>query len=618
MSLKSTDKDKNYCNFCMGLDKILSDVEQNPFAAPCPMCGGTYWMSHRAGVYVCGGCGHEVIFANVSPYSEQNPRQIKKTDMVNDIIEMRTRDGESIPESEINHLFSLPFVEVMMLYKKYVVECHQCGEKCPKGTTIVCPRCHATVWGDTITEINPDRYDREYTSKEIDFIRAAFPDFEVVDNDSNYIALRKLGVGYVEGRVNRGSLGAYSYKFVVEKLGERNKLFSGKNAIERIKKYLGDTEINPNWSNDECPECGNRKPKGKEYCSECKELIEQMKKGKLKTVPNIVPNITIGTRVRFKNKNGSYSYGYVDSRFNSDTWVIMVRNFTVLKHESEIESIEQNPVNVAKYIPKYNRDVTIALISNWTGISKKKLEKLTDAQLKKKIEKIIEKDDWQENPNPNCSVCGERYRQLKRVESFGLCPSCRASYRRTGIREANPDEPRVCKRCNQSFLTEKEYNMHFQQGRCKTIGELFGEYYPETNPTLHCENCGKENPQTYSDSSYTTCCNELVCYGDESHKFGTPEKNVVACCWAKAREKGIHEGYMINPLSEEYDESVLTEEEKAAEVRQLIEERKARERLQKASKTKRAHPKRGIIPEDENLSEIEYLERQQRRQEGEP
>jgi hypothetical protein len=51
----------------------------------------------------------------------------------------------------------------------------------------------------------------------------------------------------------------------------------------------------------------------------------------------------------------------------------------------------------------------------------------------------------------------------------------------------------------------------------------------------HCESCGQSNPET--DDGYTTCCNELVCDGNDREKFGIPSDYVVACCWAKAEEK---------------------------------------------------------------------------------
>lgn len=51
----------------------------------------------------------------------------------------------------------------------------------------------------------------------------------------------------------------------------------------------------------------------------------------------------------------------------------------------------------------------------------------------------------------------------------------------------------------------------------------------------HCENCGKESPKV--DEGYTTCCNELVCYGGQRSRFGVAGNYVTACCWAKAEVK---------------------------------------------------------------------------------
>jgi hypothetical protein len=48
----------------------------------------------------------------------------------------------------------------------------------------------------------------------------------------------------------------------------------------------------------------------------------------------------------------------------------------------------------------------------------------------------------------------------------------------------------------------------------------------------HCENCGRENPAT--EDGYTACCNELVCDGRYTSRFGTRANNVTACCWARA------------------------------------------------------------------------------------
>lgn len=64
----------------------------------------------------------------------------------------------------------------------------------------------------------------------------------------------------------------------------------------------------------------------------------------------------------------------------------------------------------------------------------------------------------------------------------------------------------------------------------------------------HCENCGRQNPER--NDGYTDCCNELMCSGVnpnqpffKGYRFGTPEVNVRACCWAHAEEifekKGI-------------------------------------------------------------------------------
>lgn len=83
------------------------------------------------------------------------------------------------------------------------------------------------------------KFINENTTNEVIEIRIQFKDFKVVDYDDNYIVLEKEGLGMVEGRILRGSLGSYDYKFVVEKFGERSKLFWGKNVIKRIKKYLG-------------------------------------------------------------------------------------------------------------------------------------------------------------------------------------------------------------------------------------------------------------------------------------------------------------------------------------------------------------------------------------------
>lgn len=66
----------------------------------------------------------------------------------------------------------------------------------------------------------------------------------------------------------------------------------------------------------------------------------------------------------------------------------------------------------------------------------------------------------------------------------------------------------------------------------------------------HCENCGKENPQTHDTDSYTTCCNELVCPGPQpaglynsawnGNEWGNDKvENVTACCGHYACEAFI-------------------------------------------------------------------------------
>lgn len=62
---------------------------------------------------------------------------------------------------------------------------------------------------------------------------------------------------------------------------------------------------------------------------------------------------------------------------------------------------------------------------------------------------------------------------------------------------------------------------------------------------MHCESCGQEDPMT--DDGYTTCCNELPCYGDNRYRFGTQDDHVTACCWARAKEMFAAAG---RPISE--------------------------------------------------------------------
>jgi hypothetical protein len=58
--------------------------------------------------------------------------------------------------------------------------------------------------------------------------------------------------------------------------------------------------------------------------------------------------------------------------------------------------------------------------------------------------------------------------------------------------------------------------------------------------STHCESCGTENPQTHD--GYTCCCNQLVCDGRQTHKYGFPDNYVVSCCWAMAGKEFKKQG----------------------------------------------------------------------------
>lgn len=79
---------------------------------------------------------------------------------------------------------------------------------------------------------------REEISKEMKPVIDYFNDFEIIDMDNSTAYLRKKEVGVIDIRVLSGSLGSYAYEFIVEKFGYRSKIFSGKNAMERIRNYL--------------------------------------------------------------------------------------------------------------------------------------------------------------------------------------------------------------------------------------------------------------------------------------------------------------------------------------------------------------------------------------------
>tara|TARA_Y100000310_G_scaffold56232_1_gene51623 strand:+ start:39452 stop:39664 length:213 start_codon:yes stop_codon:yes gene_type:complete len=60
---------------------------------------------------------------------------------------------------------------------------------------------------------------------------------------------------------------------------------------------------------------------------------------------------------------------------------------------------------------------------------------------------------------------------------------------------------------------------------------------------MHCSHCGKTNPKT--EDSYTTCCNEPTCGGEERDAFGIHgdhRRSVISCCWGKASDKMKEEG----------------------------------------------------------------------------
>lgn len=62
----------------------------------------------------------------------------------------------------------------------------------------------------------------------------------------------------------------------------------------------------------------------------------------------------------------------------------------------------------------------------------------------------------------------------------------------------------------------------------------------------HCESCGSTSPEDLTTGDgYTSCCNELICHGGADSVYGTPEKNVQACCWAVAEKRGVTEGSRI-------------------------------------------------------------------------
>lgn len=60
----------------------------------------------------------------------------------------------------------------------------------------------------------------------------------------------------------------------------------------------------------------------------------------------------------------------------------------------------------------------------------------------------------------------------------------------------------------------------------------------------HCESCGSTDREDLTTGDgYTSCCNELICDGTLIDTYGTETVNVRACCWAKANEAGVTEGW---------------------------------------------------------------------------
>lgn len=67
--------------------------------------------------------------------------------------------------------------------------------------------------------------------------------------------------------------------------------------------------------------------------------------------------------------------------------------------------------------------------------------------------------------------------------------------------------------------------------------------YPVPAREDHCSNCGRSCDPFYdATDGYSDCCNDRVCDGRGSDRFGTPSDFVTACCWAKADDKFAAEG----------------------------------------------------------------------------
>jgi len=85
----------------------------------------------------------------------------------------------------------------------------------------------------------PEVKPQEEVNKGKTLAQKLFPDFDIVDSDDTYFYVRKDGVGAITGQLDdKGDVS----KLVVEKFGEKSKIFKGKNAIARAKEYLQPTE----------------------------------------------------------------------------------------------------------------------------------------------------------------------------------------------------------------------------------------------------------------------------------------------------------------------------------------------------------------------------------------
>jgi hypothetical protein len=85
-------------------------------------------------------------------------------------------------------------------------------------------------------------------TKDINSIKKEFSNFKVVDQDDNFLYMRDGEIGksnVIEARMNRGSLGAFNVRFVVEKKGCRSRIIGGGDSdksVKKVKAYLKDNK----------------------------------------------------------------------------------------------------------------------------------------------------------------------------------------------------------------------------------------------------------------------------------------------------------------------------------------------------------------------------------------